>query len=581
MKLLTMILKDYKSIQNSGEIIFNEKINIFAGKNNTGKTAFIESLYNSVNCIVENHLSPDLNTSIQLEVSINEEELNILNAGMPEEYHIDGISKLKISYLYSLESNYNYLEMIDGYDENSNMYINLYGRSRQISSNGYFPYVFTHTPGRGTTFSDRPQFINNTFTFLKENIVFISGNRYVPKVQTTQLDDILSIDGANLNSFLYTLHNNHEWVFDKIKSVFIDIFNDVESISTPINDNNSTYISLRFEGNPVPIPLSNCGSGYTHVLILLCVLFTKNESVVLFDEPHVYLHPSAEKAIYDLINETKQHQYLLTTHSPILINYPFEKNIFHVKKQNGLSEFSELGSIQALLDEIGIKNSDFALSDRVLFVEGETEEEVIPLILSHFGMRQIGYNYKILKMKGTGNEFIKKTAMTRNKEKLDLILSGVSDSPIPYRIIIDSDEKTDDKLSEIKQKYQDTVVILDRREFENYFLDCYEEITKVININAESEVTNFENVKNDIEEILTLVDNKKLYPREISLPIKNVVGSQVLEMLFEKYDLSYNKVVHGAQVTTLVLQMNPEKFRFIVDSLGGFIKTTTPMSTIN
>ena len=156
------------------------------------------------------------------------------------------------------------------------------------------------------------------------------------------------------------------------------------------------------------IPLYNCGSGFTHVLMFLCVLYSHDNKIVLFDEPHVYLHPSAEKAIYDLMNDMEQHQYLLTTHSSILINYPCKKILYHVSKTKGESIYAQLDSVREVLDDIGVKNSDFALSEKVLFVEGETEEQIIPIILGHYGMKQLGYNYTILKMGGTGNEFTKK-----------------------------------------------------------------------------------------------------------------------------------------------------------------------------
>ncbi|MFD4819546.1 ATP-dependent nuclease, partial [Peribacillus butanolivorans] len=475
------------------------------------------------------------------------------------------------NYSYNIESNYSRINKIEGivHDVYKNIYINTTKQGQPPS------YSFNNLATGGTNFGGRPQGIENIFLLLKSKIVFISGTRHVPEFQSTELHQSLTIDGTNLNAFLYTLHNNQETRFDEIKSVFKQIFNDVTSISTPINDGKQTYTCLYFEGNPEPIPLYNCGSGFTHVLLLLCVLFTKENSIVLFDEPHVFLHPSAEKAIYDLMSETNHHQYILTTHSPILINYPCDKNVFHVKKENGVSDFSGLDTIQELLSGIGINNSDFALSDKVLFVEGETEEAIIPKILGHFGMKQIGYNYRILKMKGTGNEFSKKSAMTRNKEKLDLILSGISTSPIPYKILIDSDEKTDEKMKQIEDKYGDSVLILERREIENYFLDCYEELSEVININIGAEVSNSGEIESFIEELLTRTDNKKLFPRVgVANSIKSIIGSQALELLFEKYELSYNKIIHGVQITNLVLQNQPEKLSFLKDKLEDFIKTS-------
>lgn len=572
MKILSVHLKNYKSINDSGIIEFNNKVNIFAGKNNTGKTALIEAIYNSVNGeiydVLVNELATD--TRLVLEVSVSEEDLDCLNKEMNPSEFIPPTEKLRITILYHIQRKLSCIHTIEGFYDDNYQFI-FTNRTIQHPTSIQQSYSFYLIEGGEIGFGVRPQTINNILTLLKEKIIFISGTRHVPERQATSLSTNLTIDGTNLNTFLYTLHNNEEKVFDQIKKVFRQIFNDVVSISTLIDQHNSTYISLYFEGDDKPIPLYNCGSGFTHVLLLLCVLYTRKDNIILFDEPHVFLHPSAEKAIYDIISESDHHQYLLTTHSPILINYSFDKNIFLVTKEKGWSKFSKLDSIQSILEDIGVSNSDFALSDKVLFVEGETEEAVIPQILSHFGMKQIGYNYRVLKMGGTGNDFTVHKAMTKNHEKLQLILGSISESPIPYRIIIDMDEKTDDKLEIIRSKYGDSIIILDRREIENYFLDCYEELAEVINNNADSEVATQAEVADLIGGMLSQIDDHQLYPRTKTEPLKNVIGSRVLERLFSNYNLRFNKVRHGIQITTLVLQNHPEKLLFFKEQLEGFI----------
>lgn len=567
MKILSLNLKNYKSIHDSGCLTLNNKVNIFAGKNNTGKTALIEALYNVFNSELIDIFSGSLKaeTVIELEIFISEEEVEFLNRGMEPKYSLNEINKLKIVLSYSGSSNALCIDRVKGF---------IHDGYKVIYTNKTDPhplYGFNNWTGEQVTFSGRPKAIDNIFTLLNKSIVFISGARHVPKNQSTELNNRLTIDGNNLNTFLFTLHNNQEIIFDQITNVFKQIFNDVTSIGTPIDGHGSTYINLEFEGTEEPIPLYNCGSGFTHVLIFLCVLFTQRNSVVLFDEPHVFLHPSAEKAIYDIIKDNSHHQYLLTTHSPILINYSFDKSIFLVNKEHAISTYIKLEDIQKVLSDIGVNNSDFALSDKVLFVEGETEEAVIPQILSHFGMKQIGYNYRVLKMGGTGNDFTVHKAMTKNHEKLQLILGSISESPIPYRIIIDMDEKTDDKLEIIRSKYGDSIIILDRREIENYFLDCYEELAEVINNNADSEVATQAEVADLIGGMLSQIDDHQLYPRTKTEPLKNVIGSRVLERLFSNYNLRFNKVRHGIQITTLVLQNHPEKLLFFKEQLEGFI----------
>ncbi|WP_338587824.1 AAA family ATPase [Paenibacillus sp. Y5S-9] len=568
MKIRNVHIKNYKSIKDSGIVQLHNKINVLAGKNNTGKTAFIEVIYKVLTAGLSTSFSINANLMVLvLEVDISKDELNILYNNVEANNKIENVERVRLSFEYNSQVNISHLKKVERYNEgNYKIFYNLEKVPHEEPK-----YTIINMFGE-TFFYGIPIFINNLFSFLKSKIVYISGSRYVPQVEKSILQDSLYIDGTNLNAFLYTLHNNQEKTYDNIIKTFTQIFTDVASISTPINGDNNTYVSLYFEGNETPIPLSNCGSGFTHVLLLLCVLFTKKNSLVLFDEPQVFLHPSAEKAIYDLVNDDNgNHQYTFTTHSPILINYPVEKHLFHVSKPSGHSNFVHLEKIQEMLLDIGIYNSDYALSDKVIFVEGETEERVIPLILSHFDLRQIGYNYRILNMKGTGKNFIKKTAMREYKEKLDLVLGGVSQSPIPYKIIIDPDNKTEEKITELKESYGENIIILERREYENYFLDCYEELSEIINQDL-SGTTNSEQIMGEVELLLSKTDDIKLFPRGSTTVSKDVVGSEVLERLFASHSLTYNKIVHGIQLTNLVLENTPDKLEFFKNELQDFIK---------
>jgi predicted ATP-dependent endonuclease of OLD family len=567
MKLKKINLSNYKSIKDTGEVSL-ENINIFAGKNNTGKTALIESIYRVIQGNFKDQFALENKAALNLEIELNDDELSALYENVSSGYVLKEVNKFKLYFLYCFTNNITILNKIDMYNDGA--YKPFYTNTSEPGKN---QYVIKNDKGGGITHvGTTPGFILNLMKFLKDKIVYISGSRFVPEDENAELNNSLLIDGTNLNRFLYTLHNNNETIFDTIKKTFIQIFSDVETISTPISIGNKTNVSLVFHGNPTPIPLYNCGSGLTHTLLLLCVYFTKDKSVVLYDEPQVFLHPSAEKAIYDIISRSEKHQYLLTTHSPILINYPFNKNIFHVRKEDGVSIFTTLDKIQKVLSDIGVKNSDFALSDKVLFVEGETEEVVIPIILSFFGFIQIGYNYRIIKMKGTGNEFSKKSAMTRNKQKLDMVLGEISESPIPYKIIIDLDEKTEEKIEEIKSKYDDNVVILKRREYENLFLDCYNEIAEVINEDKVDGSVSPVQIEAEIRTLLLDTKDKKLYPKDTKDALKNVVGSEILERIFLKYSVFYNKITHGLRLTEKTLKNKPELFEFLINELEDFLK---------
>lgn len=582
MKLVSVKLSNYKSVKQSELIKINEQATIFAGKNNTGKTSLIEAIYKITNgSFVDFIPQGSKTTDLEMRVNFSEEEfLNIRKIFNENGYKLDGHYNYRIIYRYDQTLNLTCLMALQMIVESASdpsviePFDFLSNDSTQSQTEIKAKYQLSNVNSLGTTILGTPGFLAPLMQFIKENFVFISGNRYVPNSEKALLQQDLSINGENLNSYLYTLHNNNEKVYDVIINTFKEIFDDVTSVNTPINLDQNTNISLSFEGVNKPIQLFNCGSGFTHVLLLLCVLYSQENRIVLFDEPHVYLHPSAEKAIYDLINETDSHQYILTTHSPILINYPFKKNLYLVNKKDGFSKFTQLDSVREILNDIGVSNSDFALSDKVLFVEGPTEEAVIPMILNHFKMKQIGYNYRILKMGGTGNEFSKKSAMQNHKDKLDLILNGITDSPIPYLILIDRDEKDEAKIAELKEKYGESIQVLERREFENYLIDCHEEVAAVINANCNEAVITSDKVEQFIIDLLRQTDNSNLYRFRgiIDSHLEQVIGSSVLELLFLEYGLTYNKVVHGKELVSHILKNRPDKLESFKDLLKGFIK---------
>ncbi|WP_413407952.1 ATP-dependent nuclease [Paenibacillus amylolyticus] len=571
MIILNVRIKNHKSIDDSGEIKLHNKMNVLAGKNNTGKSAFIEALYKVLQGMLNSPALDTQSTEIELELSLSDEEVNYLNDNVPPGFTIQYSEKFRLFLRYFNSHNVTVFNKVQGYynDHFQDVYIN-----SNYHKVGVAPkYMFVIPDQEDSVLVPNSTFISNFMNLLNKKIVYITGSRHVPSTETSTLNNYLKIDGTNLNGFLYSMHNNEEETFDKIVETFKQIFTDVITIRTPIDEGNQTFISVSFEGLDTPIPLSDCGSGYTHVLLLLCVLYTKENSIVLFDEPQVFLHPSAEKAIYDLVSDSNEHQFVFTTHSPILINYPSDKYLIHVSKLNGISSFTQLEHIQEVLSDIGVSNSDFALSDKVIFVEGQTEELVIPMILTHFGLKQIGYNYRILNMKGTGNYFNKNSSMRAYKGKLDLILSGISESPIPYKIIIDADNKTDEKLLTLRESYGDSIIILGRREYENYFLDCYHELSEIINRNSSIAAADPDLIKSKIDHLLLSIDDNKLFPKKGSTNVlKDVVGSEVLERLFESYSLHYNKIVHGMELTELVLNNTPEKLEFFKSELQDFIK---------
>jgi len=101
--------------------------------------------------------------------------------------------------------------------------------------------------------------------------------------------------------------------------------------------------------------------------------------ILAIEEPESHLHPSA---IHRLRSELKslslEHQLILTTHSPILVNRSMVESNVIVSK----GAINTTNNINEIRDELGIRVSDNLISaELVLCVEGEDDKLLIELFL--------------------------------------------------------------------------------------------------------------------------------------------------------------------------------------------------------
>ncbi|MGG0704658.1 ATP-dependent nuclease [Bacillus paramobilis] len=587
MKILETQIAGFKSIAYS-KLSFKNKgirhINILAGRNNAGKTAVLEALSKVCQCsLIENEVPFDFNgfmdernkdifqsagfQLLTIVVLLNRSEFETLCGVKSEDFTISE-RFYQVNLLIKDDTILSY-EI---------------GFFRHKTSTPVFRPLAAESLKRFTAFENTSlsndeiikKFKKAFLSLLQNSIVFISVHREIKSPALTKPNIDLDSNASNLYTVLYTLRNNHGEIFDEIQKQFIQMFPDVTRIYTYIDYNETeqesfTRVMLEFENYSKTIPLEECGSGYTQALISLCLIHSKRERIILFDEPHLYLHPHAEKSIYDLAVSNTGNQYIFSTHSPILINYPVEKTVYFVKKEKNISIYVEMHNINEVLDDLGVSNSDFSFSDRVIFVEGPTEENILPLIFEKNGFRQIGFNYKIISLNGTDREFTKRSAMTNNSSKLESIFNAISNSPIPYTIMLDKDEKTPEKIKELEETYKGKVVILPRREIENYFLRP-EAIYALIKKHNPEQEFKIEDIQKSIQNCLDDKDNKIFYPKGCNTQIEDVKASMVLEAVLNKYSMRYNKIYDGLYIAEWLYQNGYQELDAIYEFFADFLQ---------
>jgi energy-coupling factor transporter ATP-binding protein EcfA2 len=140
--------------------------------------------------------------------------------------------------------------------------------------------------------------------------------------------------------------------------------------------------------------LSNKGSGIQSAFIIsafcyYCSTFHKNSSLLVVEEPELYLHPQGRRSILqvfeDFINLVDtENQAIITTHSSDFIKPEYINNITVVRKEDGNTNQYKVN----ISDEADFKkkqifnwkqNNELFFSEKILIVEG-AEERIIPLI---------------------------------------------------------------------------------------------------------------------------------------------------------------------------------------------------------
>lgn len=184
----------------------------------------------------------------------------------------------------------------------------------------------------------------------------------------------------------------------------------------------------------------NCGTGYQS-MIILSILETyvelankKNGYILIIEEPEVYLHPSLQRRmISTLMRLSIDNQVLFSTHSPISVSVLNKNQIGLVVKENGKSHVEKI-NIRKVISELGICPNDIMIDQAVIIVEGPDDKLIISNIL----------------------EKIKKNSV----EKINVLYSGSCSNlkfyanaekllncryKIPLLIIRDADSKTVEK----------------------------------------------------------------------------------------------------------------------------------------
>ncbi len=369
-------IKNFKNISSKGLTInCNDGLNCFIGKNGAGKS----SVFEAINCLFE--ASKDIEQSKEL---FRKNFLISSNAIQQENINGNRYTLIEVSF-----------------DDNSSLYLKIsFPKNIQFAPYNYIKSALDNIPAEYEFYCSH--LINQKqccelCSDKMKNIRMITADRiYKEKIDTNTSGNMLASESQNeigrlkgITGQKFHYQNKYDDRFlvkdDGLNYDNIGGWKDEFGIMMPMDkDKNISQPS---------VDISNESHGIRNDAILSNEL-RRNRSwkVIFIDEPELYLHPQAKKALFRTFEDLSKQgiQIFYITHSSEFLSYENPENIHLFKNENGVEVFKGDQNCRmenSLMEKIELNNAFFA--ENLIVVEGKTDKKVITEIIKR------NYNGKI------------------------------------------------------------------------------------------------------------------------------------------------------------------------------------------
>jgi len=300
--LRDLTVQNYRCFENF-QIDGLEQVNLFVGKNNSGKTSLLEAIF-----LLADHDKIDILIAVML--SRGEGKF------IPESTN----RRANFISLESIENLFHSYEIVD----NQSIFLksviqdnnNKYQKHLEIS------YEKEPTDNSWIKFIEKDNneiILNESIETDENNMVIFSSGKYTQKFSHSKMNHIfISNPKKRIRTLQY--HWDNIYLTEKEDKVIkaIQLLNPtIMRVGFYSNENRST-IRFKVKDHKRPIPLSSMGEGMYRFLMLSIALVSAEDGVLLVDEIETGLHYEAQTDMWRLILETAKElnvQVFATTHS--------------------------------------------------------------------------------------------------------------------------------------------------------------------------------------------------------------------------------------------------------------------------
>jgi predicted ATPase len=294
--------------------------------------------------------------------------------------------------------------------------------------------------------------------------------------------DRLDPDARNLPRVLHTLNSERRSLFVRLIEHLREIFPTVRNLTVRTKPENG-MLEVRLwptdamDRLEFSFPLSLSGTGVSQAIAILTAIMTTQESVIIIDEINSFLHPSATKALLRIIQtHYSQHQYIISTHSPEVVSFGNPRTIHLITRTANDSSIRSLDpqsveTFSEIADQLGISMADVFAADRVIWVEGPTEELCFPYIYYEF-YGEIPKGTIFTSLVTTGDFLGKKKNRDMVIRVYTKLSSGASALLTDTLFSFDGELLTQQEKDDLIKLSQKAVHFLPRRHIECYLIDA-------------------------------------------------------------------------------------------------------------
>jgi len=264
----------------------------------------------------------------------------------------------------------------------------------------------------------------------------VPAKRRLETIKAANSSEPIQTDGTGLLNFFFMAKNQNELSkarkdFERISAAFSNITQGFE-FQVFLRENTQADLQFRHQ-SAIWIAAEDCGLGLQDVLIMLYFALSGDHEIVLIEEPENHLHPEIQRRLFSFLREQTERQFFLSTHSSVFLNPQLADRVF-------LCRFGDSVTVQnatsraMLLSELGYSITDNLVSDVIVLCEGPTDKTVLEELFQKIGLSST-INIKIWPLGGDIMDQLDLSVFSQSYKVVALIDNDPGSSPIRKRFL--------------------------------------------------------------------------------------------------------------------------------------------------